>query len=770
MSTDMPSMSADAPSPTALLPKEVTALIHHIELNKAGWWDRAAQRLVVAAIWLANEPLSAHQIAQDLDNQFRLKLSGQRLMATLTALEKQNLLVKLAEDVYRIPDAKRKEFESEVEASERAEHKAKDFFVRLLQDQKVATDTTTAWKTFTDKFLAPLINEVGANAYRLVTGQNTLDGMGLVDQFLSDFPPEQHPQLSEVARRFLNPKSEDARSYISRLLHARLCVEASGLPEDVVSKLKDSAGKPIRFRIFVDTNFLFSLMDLHENPSNETAKELQDLIAHLKANLKIELYVTPKTIAEARSALLAAKSQLSGIPSSANFTFVALHAGLSGMAQKFLLERGRNGKFVSAEEWFRPYLDNFVAIAKGKGIELYNENQEVLSTRQDVIDDILHVMDFEKKMPEHRRKSYDRVQHDMVLWHFVRGKRLPYVESPIDARDWILTVDFRFIGFDQHKLRQEKARIPVCLHPTSLIQLLQFWVPRTKEFEEAMLGSLRLPFLFQEFDAEAERTTLKILRGLGRFEGSSDLPEETISSVIMNDGLRAVLSTEHSGEEEVALIRDALLEEHNKRIEAEKARAQQLEATVQSTKATLFAMEQLQEVRDKEMETLRSELSEKQSLVEAAAKQNEVQATAIATLKAKSESRNALLIYLVVLVVVLIGSAFGGWVSSLWLPQVTRIIGQVPAIVVFGILTFVAGHLALELCFRKYSAMHSLWPFEHVTRLRRWLWSLVVLGFILGVIGNLVANNIQKNLDSELQQRPSERPAPSLLDDPANEK
>jgi hypothetical protein len=769
MSMETPPSNKDTAHPTTFLPKEVTALIHHIELNKAGWWDRAAQRLVIASIWLANEPLSTDQVSHNLETQFRLKLSGQKLVAVLATLEKQNFLVKLPGDVYRIPDAKRTEFEREVDASEQAEQRAHKYFVRLVQDQKLSIDTQVAWATFNDKFLAPLINEVGANAYRLVTGQNTLDGVGLVGQFLSAFPPDQHTRLGEVASRFLNPKSDDARSYISRLLHARLCVEASGLPEAIVAKLRDSAGKPIRFRVFVDTNFLFSLMDLHENPSNETAKELQDLIAHLKSNLKIELYIAPKTVEEAKTALLASKSQLSGIPSSSNFTTVALHAGLSGMAQKFLTERWKHGKFITAEEWFRPYVDNFVAIAKGKGIELYNENQDSLSTQQEVLDDIVHVMDFEKKLPEQRRKSYDRVEHDMVLWHFVRGKRMPYVESPIDARDWILTVDFRFIGFDQHKLRQENAKIPVCLHPTSLIQLLQFWVPRTKEFEEAMLGSLRLPFLFQEFDADAERTTLKILRGLGRFEGSSDLPEATISSVIMNDGLRAVLASEHSGEEEVALIRDALLEEQTRRIEAEKAKAQQLEATIQSTNATLSAMEHLKKTRDQEIETLRAELSEKQSLMEAAGKQNESQATIIANLKAKSESRNALIIYLFLLVAVLGISALSGWVAALWLTEVVKIVGYIATVLIFAVLTFVLGHLSLEISCRKYPAMHNLWPFVQATRFRKWLWSLVVLGFMLGVIGNLVANIIQKNIDNE-QQHPSTEVLPPPPDDPASVK
>jgi hypothetical protein len=730
----------------ASLPKEVTALIHHIELNKDGWWDKAAERLVLATIWLDSKPLNSEQITASLESSFRLKLSNAKLDEVLLTLEQQDSLVKLPGDLYRIPDAKRREFERELQASEQAETAAKRYFARLVDEQNLKLDPVATWGSFSDKFLSPLIKEVGADAYRLVTGQGTLEGNELVETFLKGFPQEYHQQLCEVAQKFLNPKIEDARAYISRLLHARLCVEASGLPEDVIAKIRDSNGKPIRFRIFVDTNFLFSLMDLHENPSNETANELQELIQHLKSNLKIDLYITPKTIVEARVAIQAARNQLSGIPTGNNFTTAALHSGLSGMSQKYLLERNRNGRFLTPEEWFQPYIDNFVAIARSKGIEIYNESQDDYSKRQDVIDDILQVRDFEKGLPEPRRKSYERIEHDMVLWHFVYDKRAAYVESPIEARDWILTVDFRFIGFDQHKLRQASRRIPICLHPTSLIQLLQFWVPRTKEFEEAMLGSLRLPFLFQEFDADAERTTLKILRGLGRFEGNSEMSEKTIANVILNDGLRARLADAESDDAEITFIRDALLEESNKRLEAEKQRAQELESEIQNRDDSLSKLDGEKRAREEEIERLRAQM-------ESADRRSAEQDSVIAGLKSKEKSRDAMQKYFAMLISVIALSVLIGWACSALLPRVTQIIGQVMSISIFALLGFIAGHLTLEMWHKNSIVMNEIWPFVLVKRLRGWLWSFVVLSFLAGIIGNLVANDIQSTIDHNKQEQ-----------------
>jgi hypothetical protein len=574
----------------SLLPREAVALVQHIELNKSGWWDKAVHRLVMAAVWLEDKPPNIDAIQAALKGTFKLSLPTPKLNLALTKLESRNMLLRLPSDTYRIPEEQLAVFEKEIAASEMVELQAKESFCNLVAEVGAGLDPEKVWTTFEHDFLGPLIKQVGVNAYRLVAGEKLALDPALVDHFLQPFPHVTHSKLRALVAIFIDPKKPEVRAFISRMLHARFCVEASGLPEEVLAKLNASVGRPIRFVMFVDTNFLFSLLELHENPSNAAAEELRELIAQLKSNPRIDLVVTPKTIEEAKSSIGYTKGQLSGFPSGSNFTQAALQARFSGMAIRFLSERLRRNGNLSVEDWFDPYLQDFVPIARSKGVDLFNENLDGYSTRQDVIDDILLVMKFEKKLPEARRKSYPKVAHDMVLWHFVNDKRPAYIESPIDAKHWILTVDFRFIGFDAHKQKFTKSKVPLCIHPTSLIQLLQFWIPRTKEFEEAMLGSLRLPFLFQDFDAEAEKTSLRILKGIGRFEGNEALSQDTITHVMLNDGLRTRLQGEHTDAEEMALIRDALVEEVTLLAESEAERVRVLEDEIQKRNSALAAL------------------------------------------------------------------------------------------------------------------------------------------------------------------------------------
>lgn len=186
------------------------------------------------------------------------------------------------------------------------------------------------------------------------------------------------------------------------------------------------------------------------------------------------------------------------------------------------------------------------------------------SMRQDIIDDIMVQLEYERKRFGERARSYDQLRHDVVLWHFVSERRPARVESPVEATCWIVTVDYHYLGFDEFKRRQSNGAIPLCLHPTSLIQILQFWLPRTQEFEEAILDSLRLPLLFQEFGDSSEKVTVTILETLARFENVAQMPKEVVGSILVNRALRQGLALEPDRQKQVELIRDAIIEQNQK--------------------------------------------------------------------------------------------------------------------------------------------------------------------------------------------------------------
>jgi len=728
-----------------MMPAEIVAIVQNTELNRSGWWDKTIQRLILGVAWLAGKPVTVSDIQQNIKSAVQLNLSLTKISSAIKDLEKQDALVSLDSSLYRIPDSYRPKLEKDIAKARDANLGTQRLFAKMLFEECKDLDPDHTWKIFESDFLIPFIKETGANTYRLIAGEQLDIDQKRIQKFLSRFNPKHQAALGKLIPLFLDPKNEDVRMYVSRLLHATFCVQASGLPDEVVKKLQTSANKPISFRIFVDTNFLFSILELHENPLNETAGELLELIDSLNGTLKIDLFVIPRTIDEAKHSISLAKSQLSGFPEGINFSGAAMRVGLSGMNERFLQEKRKRNGNLSVNDWFNPYLDNFVSIARSKGVELFNEKLDSYVERSDVVDDIHIVREAEARRP--RGKTYEMIQHDMILWHLVNDHRPAYIESPVDAKDWILTIDYRLIGFDKHKQKYSGSRVPICIHPTSLIQLLQFWMPRTKEFEEAILGSLRLPFLFQEFDAEGERTTLRILKGIGKFEGSDNLSESTIVDVVVNEGLRARINSEQNEDTEIKLIRDALVDIVKAQAEKHAQKAEQLEQAIQKRDATIATLTEAQlkteQQAAKEREATAGQLAAQKEKINALQSFVEEQKEKDAQVTAHAARVRARLIYATWLLLVVVISGVITWELPLRISWLSDWIGLIPTYIMTLITAYTIGHFLLERRVCSQVQVQTFQLFLWARNARKWPWVVVVFSVLVG----LLTNNVQEHMD-----------------------
>ena len=201
---------------------------------------------------------------------------------------------------------------------------------------------------------------------------------------------------------------------------------------------------------------------------------------------------------------------------------------------------------------------------------------------------------------------------------------------------------YRFLGFDAHRQKRTGAEVPICLHPTTLTQLLQFWVPQTPEFEQALLSTMRLPTVLSLMDSDAERVSLKILNALSTFENIGNLPPETTTRILLNDALRQKLRVEDDIARQVELVREALIEENKRaeqRLGEEKLRASQLQQDGEKLQVQLSsATSEMQGLRT-ELERQRAEALESKS---AAQKTEEKLAAYIEQREQRATARNSL--------------------------------------------------------------------------------------------------------------------------------
>lgn len=526
------------------LPHELRSLIHHVQLHETGWWDRALERIIMAIVWTRG-PLTIEALDDHLRSTLDRRVPLDRIEQIVAVGLASGALVENADAELRVAQEHAAVFTQELKEVNSSEQRVKERLIDVVAAESVDGDPEELWEDFERLYLQPLVHEAGARMYDVVTASSDVAAaVPSYAQIVEPLTKKYGDGVRKALVEFLDPEDLDVRAYILRALNSEFVREAAGLSGDTIGRLQASQGRPNRVRVFLDTNFLFSFLELHDNPSNDVAHDLIKLIEQVSGTLSVQLYVLPITVEETRRVLREVMSKLEGTVPRGTLAAAARRLTSTGLVTRYLEEAASfDSGQLRPDDFFGPYESNLVPILRERGVELYNTDLDALRMDQSVIDDLHRQTEVQERVRKRGAKSYESNLHDMVLWHFARGQRPAVVEAPLDAGSWVCTVDYGLIAFDRHKRRGRSSAPPVCLTPSSLIQMLQFWSPRSDALDRAVAGAIREPLLFLGFDAASEQTTLRILRTISRYEGIGDLSEETIFNVLTNDALRARLAT-----------------------------------------------------------------------------------------------------------------------------------------------------------------------------------------------------------------------------------
>ena len=196
------------------LPSEVVSLIHHVELNRAGWWEKIVQRLIIASIWLAGRNMTAKEVQNELKG-FGVNLDEAKLREQIEGLCSTQTVICLPDSRLKISEQSLKEFEDNLKENERIEKEAKDRFIVCLKSCCPTLQIEETWIAFNEMLLFPLIEEAGARVYELLSGQSVgLGAWSTFQGFLNQYPAEVQQPLRNAIISFWDPRQLCVRSYI----------------------------------------------------------------------------------------------------------------------------------------------------------------------------------------------------------------------------------------------------------------------------------------------------------------------------------------------------------------------------------------------------------------------------------------------------------------------------------------------------------------------------------------------------------------------------
>ena len=541
------------------LPHNIISLVHYTALTESGWCDEALERYVVATLWEMHNSINLQQLKKGISDRFPISLKAHELSLILERLEKKGDVIFAKDGCFHLSLSKIQEVKKAVESASFLENKVKANFCGRVAKACPDVNTENVWVSFIEKFLRPLVTTEGARAYDLLTGgKKNIPSLQYVDNFIDVFP-KQKEVIRELLFEFLTQDDPDINFYLLTYLDSYFLMSASGLPERVLTEIAGIEKDGLEFVVFVDTNFIYSILNLHDNPSNRAANDLQELIGSTSEKIQIRLFVRKETLDETINSIRFHRDRLSNASYPPNLAEAATKTDISGVIKTFFQRVSESGERITAYDYFLPYETNLVAILASKGIAVFEEGGNVNDYKDfiEIDEDIELQVEYERERHQDSPKSEQKISHDVRFWHFLQNQRNKKNISPFEARFWIVTLDYRFLGFDKFKSAQ-RGWLPACMHPTQLIQLLRFFIPRSTQLENTLLGVVRFPTLSREFDQKLERICLRIIDILSRHEGIEDIPVPTLTQILADDAIRTRFANNNISEsEEIKVIQSS---------------------------------------------------------------------------------------------------------------------------------------------------------------------------------------------------------------------
>jgi len=116
-----------------VLPKELISLVSHVELNKEGWWGKAVQQLILAALWISGGILSLEGVKDCVTGEFHASLSTQDVSQHVGQLLRRGDVVQLVDGRFKISEQAKRTLEAELRTAEDITNSTRDQFISLLK-------------------------------------------------------------------------------------------------------------------------------------------------------------------------------------------------------------------------------------------------------------------------------------------------------------------------------------------------------------------------------------------------------------------------------------------------------------------------------------------------------------------------------------------------------------------------------------------------------------------------------------------------------------
>jgi len=545
---------------------------------------------------------TADYFREMIETLFDRAIPNSQIEEALDALERCGMINRPAGTNYKLSKETEKELRRLVQETKDLEERVKSTWFEQLTAAYSKLSPDEAWKALRS-YLSYTFQRHGIQAAALL--DPTIDtspehevslSVILRDAIRENIPVKLHIEAERALSGFMElvGTDDDRSNYIIQLADGAFNFYTLEIPADLTEKLRSELSE---LTLFLDTNFLFGVMDLTYNAQVEVSLDLLRAISDHRLPFKLRFHE------ETKHEMLNTINFYGDILRSRAWTRSLSKAAsqarnLTGIEQKFHEKNAVQS--IDVDEFLRPYqhLDQLLA---EKSIKIYRPHAE----RQQAQVDLYH--DYKDFLDNNRRglaKPYETVMHDAKMLEEARHLRSD-AKSSLEAGALVITCDYYLYRFDWETARCN-GQLACVLLPNIFWQILRPFIPPDRNFEKAFAETFALPE-FRALGGSGSKACSKMLQILATYK---DVPEETAFKMLSNDLLLDKLRTTQDEAQFAELVEVAFVEENKNLLEEKAALEQQLEAEKYRVDAEASARVEERQKHEQKQEELNTNLAE----------------------------------------------------------------------------------------------------------------------------------------------------------------
>ena len=511
-------------------------ICNFVAVSKVGDVNATLAGLAKIALFrFADEKLSTPQdVSKTIDGMFGISIPPHQLEPVLRRLEQRRVIVRTNGTFWSLSDKEHDALTVQVGEIVELEERVRTDWLSLLSISERALGDDSLWKAL-KTYMARAFRRHGMQAASLLNPVFNDDAIHSesLSQLLNEavelhFDRSATNMAREAVSRFFAEagiSSQRAR-YITQIADGAFNFFTLQTAPELTQQLRSKLSP---LTLFLDTNFLFGILDIHYNSQVDVS---HDLLRAIKTHkLPFQLRYHEITEREMRSTIAHYADSLRSRRWVASLSRAAVASkNLSGFEQTY---HERNAeRALDVDEFLRPY-EHLDESLKKHGMSIYRPSEERLTERSTLC------CEYEEFLRNNGKgdKPHDTVFHDATVLDAVRAKR-SRAQSSLEAGALLVTCDYFLYRFDWESSRRQGRRACSVL-PSAFWQILRPYVPSDQDFDKSFAETFALPEL-RALGSGGSRACSKMMEVLAAY---TDVPEETAVRLLSNDLLLDRLRT-----------------------------------------------------------------------------------------------------------------------------------------------------------------------------------------------------------------------------------